>query len=143
MILRVCWSYLFQSFHVSVSDAPKNQKLSAPRTNSKRNGICDEQFSIKMHWEIQNNLVCRYNLEIHFDFHSSIMYQVCLMKLPTLSSKVLYRHNFEFQHKISILIRFFTFHFFSFRQNLPNWRVATLRAQAGGGSTARGPYCIA
>ena len=49
---------------------PKSHKPSTSNTNC--NGICDEQFSIKMHWEIQNNLVCRYNLEIHFDFHSSI-----------------------------------------------------------------------
>ena len=51
---------------------PKSQKRSTPNTNSKLNGICDEQFSIKMHWEIHNYLVCRHNLEIHFDFHFSI-----------------------------------------------------------------------
>ena len=90
---------------------------------SKWNGICDEQFLIKMHWEIQNYLVCRHNLKIHFDFHFSMARSVwwsCRHYLTRFYAVTISSFNTKFQLWFDFSL-FITFHFFSFRQNLSDW----------------------
>ena len=121
----MCRSYLpFPIISCLVSDAPKNHKRSTPRKYIKIVGNCTYliDFKVKrnLRWTIfdKNALgdskLFGLSSQSQNSFRFSLFHgQVCLMKLPTLPNKVLCRHNFEFQHKISILIRFFTFQYFS------------------------------